>query len=350
MPTTTIATSAAAAAAAASARAVVGVGGAAPSSSPLTAPLPPGELDDEGVVGAGVERSRVARTSLLPNPKNDVPRSRSSHASMRTSPSSSTRVDAVVDRPNVHSPGSSTRIVPVSRAENRRGSSRSVNSPSHNARALRNVVLSAASPSSSRLSNRSMVMRPASAVASRIESVLVAIGPRANVRVTSSGSAAAMPARGVTGGCGSSAALPPPMIQLASAAVPMSAIEPMCRAVERQLRVVVLQEHEALGRGLADERPVRGIVDGARARRRPRRRTAPVRSASTFSRSTIRSTVARVDVARFDRVGEGAAEPLRRSGHLEVEAGVGRGRGAVGAEPVGDHEAVEAPLVAQDPW
>ena len=36
------------------------------------------------------------------------------------------------------------------------------------------------------------------------------------------------------------------------------------------------------------------------------------------------------------------------AGHFEVEACVRGSRGALGAEPVGDHKAVEAPFVAQD--
>ena len=55
-----------------------------------------------------------------------------------------------------------------------------------------------------------------------------------------------------------------------------------------------------------------------------------------------------VDGTVDDGVDQGGAEPLRRSGHLEIEAGV-RGRGgAVSAEPVRDDEAVEPPLVPED--
>ena len=122
--------------------------------------------------------------------------------------------------------------------------------------------------------------------------MFVAIGPRANVTVTSSGNAAEMPARGVTGGCGSSAALPPPMIHVVSAAVPMTATERIaprsigssassfCRSTKLAAAVSRMRARCA-GSSTEPGSPP------------PTPSVAPVRSASTFSRSTMRSTVAR---------------------------------------------------------
>ncbi len=157
---------------------------------------------------------------------------------------------------------------------------------------MRNVVLSAGSPSSSRLSNRSIVSRPASAVSSRIARVLVAIGPRANVSVTSSPNAAAMPARGVTGGCGSSAALPPPMIHAVSAAVPMSATEPSARRSRGSSASSFCSSTKlAAAASRMSARCAGSSTDPGSPPPTPS--VAPVRSASVFSRSTMRSTVAR---------------------------------------------------------
>ncbi len=56
----------------------------------------------------------------------------------------------------------------------------------------------------------------------------------------------------------------------------------------------------------------------------------------------------RVDLARLDRLEQLGTAPGRRAGHLQVEAVVGGGGGALGAVPVGHDDAVEAPLALED--
>ena len=158
------------------------------------------------------------------------------------------------------------------------------------------------------------------------------------------------PASGETGGNGDTRALPPPWI-IATAGVRADHREQRLLAVvgrraERQHRVAVAQQHEALGRG-PRARP-RG--------RRDRRSTARVRSracrdrrcarAARSTRRTLSSSIASVDLARAHGVGELRAEPLRRARHLEVEPGVRGGHRAVRPVPVRHDHAVEAPLVA----
>ena len=53
------------------------------------------------------------------------------------------------------------------------------------------------------------------------------------------------------------------------------------------------------------------------------------------------------DVATFERVHERLTSVQRGTGHLEIEPGADRLGRRVGAEPVADHQTVEAPLAAQ---
>ena len=53
-------------------------------------------------------------------------------------------------------------------------------------------------------------------------------------------------------------------------------------------------------------------------------------------------------VARFQGLEKFLTEVNARPWHLEVEPSPDRGRGTLGAEPVGNDEAVEAPFVAED--
>ena len=116
------------------------------------------------------------------------------------------------------------------------------------------------------------------------------------------------------------------------------------RRVERQ-DPVVGEEHDALGGGVAcDASGLGRIGDGLPGTGRPARRRGPLDQLEHPSGGPGDVLVG--DVAGLDRRGQVGAEDLGRARHLEVEPGAER-VGAVGAEPVRHHHAVEPPLAPQ---
>ena len=139
---------------------------------------------------------------------------------------------------------------------------------------------------------------------------------------------------------------PPPMITARPALGPMTATVRSSDAANGQ-HVVVAQQHHRRGRGLPGDAPGAraGPPTGARSAGSSSR--PPTRSSTPSSRSTAASTQGLVDLARPDRVGQRRAVGAPGAGHLEVEPRGDRLRGVGEGEPVGDHEALEAPLAAQ---
>jgi hypothetical protein len=116
---------------------------------------------------------------------------------------------------------------------------------------------------------------------------------------------------------------------------------------QRQHAVAVLQQHKAFTRGAARQLPINRIVGAVLFLRRFVVEPAgALEQAEDVPHLVVEFRF--VDLAVAHRINKARTEPLRRARHLEVEPGVHRGRGAVGAVPVGHHHAVEAPLVAQD--
>ena len=116
-------------------------------------------------------------------------------------------------------------------------------------------------------------------------------------------------------------------------------------ARQRQQAVVLQQRHGLAGRVEGD-----GLVAGrAQLSLRPFR--AVQQSAAEDQADHAGGVVVDLglgNVSRPDRGQQLVAEPLRRPGHLEVEAGVGRGGGGMGGGPVRDHHAPIAPLFLED--
>ena len=118
--------------------------------------------------------------------------------------------------------------------------------------------------------------------------------------------------------------------------------------VERQ-HAVVDQQHRALRRHLAGHRPPARVVllRSSVADRPPAQQPDPPHQAQEVAHLPVHHRL--VDRPVADGGGQRRAEPGGRARHLEVEAGERRRRRRVRAEPVRHDDAVEPPLVPQDP-
>ena len=111
--------------------------------------------------------------------------------------------------------------------------------------------------------------------------------------------------------------------------------------LQRQERVVVLEQHRALGGDGAGERVVGVLVEvGAGCR-------SGARSRSWSTRATAWSSRRLVELAGAHRGDDRGVADAEVGRHLEVEPGGDRRDAVVDRAPVGHHEPVEAPLVAQ---
>ncbi len=126
----------------------------------------------------------------------------------------------------------------------------------------------------------------------------------------------------------------------------MTAMELRLLCVQRQQPALVLEQHDALGRGLADHGAVLGPVDGLLRRFRLLHEIALEHHVEQSPNLVVDDRLA--DLAGLDRFEQSLAHKSRRAGHLQIETGIGHLDGAVGAEPIGDHEALKAPFVAQN--
>ena len=116
------------------------------------------------------------------------------------------------------------------------------------------------------------------------------------------------------------------------------------RALEREERALVLEQHAAAGGGAADHGPGVGIV-GRRLRGRRAGRLRPLDQREDALDGGIELGL--LDLAGGERRPQLVAAVQRRPGHLDVEPGPQRLDRAVVAEPVAHDDAVEAPVAPQ---
>ena len=148
-------------------------------------------------------------------------------------------------------------------------------------------------------------------------------------------------------GCGVTWAEPPPMM-VGVERVGTEQCDPTRRRARQRQNAVIREQDRCLSGGMAEQIAMSSAVGGLGAIAGAGPSSAPIRSSPPRNRPTAASRSASSTSPFLTASTTVAPELTGRARHLEIESGSQR-RGRFGhAEPVGHHQALESPLVAQD--